>query len=380
MTTYDILKPFEQEIVSQSTLEKKISENRIVVLKGKKTSVLSGEGLSLKINASVGLNSLDGFSTEYKKIQAIKYHPNHPDMMMDLSTQQISSPLYSIIADEIGCPVGSIPYYTCFNGKYGIQKNELLETIAKQAESGISFMTLHLTANLKLAEQAQMRRIPIISRGGSLILRDMKMNNRPENILLSCLDDILSICQKHHVVINIGTTFRPSTLVDAMDTVNLQELELQKAIATSLINRGIHVQMEGIGHIPFFKIPEYVKHLRTDKYIPFMPLGPIVSDRTQGYDHITAAVGASYIGTLGGADIINAVTREEHTGGIPTLDSILEAIDVAHTVAKIVNDVRFPKASISTEFKCHNCMGIPIKNGCSRCGNECPFIWNDSFI
>lgn len=89
MTTYDILKPFEQEIVSQSTLEKKISENRIVVLKGKKTSVLSGEGLSLKINASVGLNSLDGFSTEYKKIQAIKYHPNHPDIMMDLSTQQI---------------------------------------------------------------------------------------------------------------------------------------------------------------------------------------------------------------------------------------------------------------------------------------------------
>lgn len=109
-----------------------------------------------------------------------------------------------------------------------------------------------------------------------------------------------------------------------------------------------------------------------------MPLGPIVSDRTQGYDHITNAVGSSYLAALGGADIINSVTREEHTGGIPTTESFLEAIDGAATVVKIVNDSRFFNPNSKPEKKAHNCMGDPFVNGCSRCGNECPFIWNEN--
>ena len=108
-----------------------------------------------------------------------------------------------------------------------------------------------------------------------------------------------------------------------------------------------------------------------------MPLGPIVSDRTQGYDHITNAVGASYIAGLGGADIINAVTREEHTGGIPTETSFLEAIDGAATVVKIINDSRFFDQNEKPHNLVHNCMGNPDVCGCDRCNYECPFIWND---
>lgn len=380
MIVYNSLQSFEQEVMDPTTLENKISENRIVVLNGRKTSVLVGEGLGLKINASVGLNSQEEFNVEQEKIEAIRDHSVKPDMMMDLSTKRTSRPLYDVIAREIGCPVGTIPYYTCFDPNYGLDKNELLELIEDQAESGVSFMTLHLTADLQLAEQAMARKIPVISRGGSLLLRDMRMNKRSENILLNCLDKIISICKKYHVIINVGTTFRPSTLYDALDAVNLQEIKGQKALCKFLIDCGVHVQMEGLGHIPFLKIPEYVYHLRKDIYIPFMPLGPIVSDRTQGQDHITAAVGASYIAALGGADTINAVTREEHTGGIPTIHSILEAIDTANAVATIVNDARFPKLSDSPEDKYHNCMGIPKIIGCSRCGQECPFIWNDEIV
>ena len=77
-----------------------------------------------------------------------------------------------------------------------------------------------------------------------------------------------------------------------------------------------------------------------------MPLGPIVSDHTHGQDHITSSVGAAYLASLGGADIINSVTREEHTGGIPTVRAILEAIDAANAVIQIVNDSRFPSLPI----------------------------------
>jgi len=376
MSFYDSLRLFERQIMSQALLEEKIAKNRIVVLKGKGNTVLVGEDLSLKVNASVGLNAREEFSTEREKVKEIQRHTVHPDTMMDLSTQKVPTPLYQVIASELGCPVGTIPYYICFTPEKGIDKAELLETIEEQAAAGVSFMTLHLTADLGLAEQATQRQIPVISRGGSLLLRDIKKNRRSENILLECLDEIEGICKKYRVVINVGTTFRPSTLLDALDDVNLRELEQQKELCKHLMESGISVQMEGIGHIPMLKIPDYVQYLRKEIYIPFMPLGPIVSDRTYGQDHITAAVGAAYMAALGGADIINAVTREEHTGGIPTIHSILEAIDTACTVARIVNDTRFPNLT-SPKSKYHNCMGDPEKIGCDRCGQECPFLWND---
>ena len=92
--------------------------------------------------------------------------------------------------------------------------------------------------------------------------------------------------------------------------------------------------------------------------------------------HSARCEGCPYMAALGGADIINAVTREEHTGGIPTTHSILEAIDTACTVAQIVNDTRFPNLTLPKN-KYHNCMGDPEKIGCDRCGQECPFLWNN---
>lgn len=377
MSYYDNLRPFEMQVMSQALLKERIEKNSIVVLKGKGDTVLVGEGLSLKVNASVGLNAKEEFCTEREKVKEIQRHTVHPDTMMDLSTQKVPTPLYQVISSELGCPVGTIPYYICFTPERGIDKAELLETIEEQAAAGVSFMTLHLTADLGLAEQAARRQIPVISRGGSLLLRDIKKNRRSENILLDCLSEIEGICKKYRVVINLGTTFRPSTLRDALDDVNLRELERQKELCKHLMGSGISVQMEGIGHIPMLKIPDYVQYLRKEIYIPFMPLGPIVSDRTHGQDHITAAVGAAYMAALRGADIINAVTREEHTGGIPTIHSILEAIDTACTVARIVNDTRFYSLT-SPSSKYHNCMGDPEKAGCDRCGQECPFLWNEN--
>lgn len=376
---YEYLNSFEKKAIDPQTFDQKCSENRVIGLAGKNTTVLAGEHLGLKMNASIGLNSLETYHEERNKIVQIAGHSVRPDIMMDLSTVKSPAPLYELIIQEIGCPVGIIPYYTCFHPSYGIDKNELLDTIEQQAESGISFMTLHLTADLQMAELARSRQISVISRGGSLLLRDMRQNHRQENIILQHLDDIIKICKKYHVVISVGTTFRPSTLHDALDSVNMQELEKQKSLCKYLINSGVPVQMEGLGHIPLSKIPQYVSLLRKDSYIPFMPLGPIVSDRTAGQDHITSAVGASYMAALGGADIINAVTREEHTGGIPTVQSILEAIDTADTVIKIINDMRFLEYTEAPAKKYHNCMGIPSLDGCSRCGDECPFIWNQDY-
>lgn len=367
----------ETEILDTGIKQKLLHENRIICFYGGKKPVYAGENLGLKMNVSVGVNDTEKINIEEHKIHAIAKHWVLPDLMMDLSTIKTTNPLYRLIAEEIGCPVGTVPTYICFKSNSGISKTELLETIAEQVENGVSFMTLHLTADLKLAEKALSRRIPIISRGGSLLLRDMKMNRREDNILLQNLDEIIKLCKKSKVVISIGTTFRPSTIHDALDEINIREVEHQKKLCAYLIDNGIQVQMEGMGHIPFHRISEYISIIRNGRYIPFMPLGPIISDRTAGFDHINAAIGSSYMALKNGADIINAITREEHTGGIPDTTSIIEAINTAAVVVRVVNDARFFDPNEKESVRYHNCMNVPDQIGCSRCGLECPFLWND---
>lgn len=375
--TYLLLNEYEQAAMDYETFHDRVSRNEIIILNGSHAPVSIGKGLGLRINSSIGLNSANCFYSEIEKIQAIAKHTIVPDIMMDLSTIKIPTPLYTEIQHTIGCPVGTIPYYACFDPKHGIDDNELLETIEEQSANGVSFMTLHLTACLDLAEKSLTRNIPIISRGGSLLLRDLRINQRHENVILRNLDAIISILKKYNVAVSIGTTYRPSTQYDALDFVHREEMKRQFEISELLVRKGLRVMMEGIGHIAFHRIPEFCTLLRAGSYIPFMPLGPIVSDHTQGQDHITNSVGATYLSSLGGADIINAVTREEHTGGIPTSKSILEAIDAASTVVKIINESRFSSYFCKGNMIYHNCMGTSADIGCTRCNKECPFIWNE---
>ena len=362
-------------------LKEKIQTNEVVLLKGKKYDTLVGKGLQLKINSSVGLNAESEFENETDKISKIASFDVLPDTMMDLSIISTKKPLYYLIQEEIGCPVGTVPTYMCFDSKKGIDKNKFLEEIERQAQNGIAFMTLHFTAVDEIYRMAINRNISIISRGGSLVLRDLYINKRKQNILLECFEDICKILKKYSIVVSVGTTFRPSTLYDALDEIQLNEIRMQKDIINTLRKRDIVVMMEGVGHISLGDLKKYVKLIREDFYIPFMPLGPIPTDRAIGWDHVSAAVGASYMAMLDGADIINAVTREEHTGGIPTINSIYEAIKSAQVVVNAINDVKFfEKYNIMQNNKKNNCMGIIKEDvGCDRCKEECPFLLNNIF-
>ena len=367
------------ECCDNKNLKDKMRTNEVVLLKGKKYDTLVGKDLRLKINCSVGVSNEDEFENEVYKLSKIADFDMRPDTMMDLSIISTKVPLYYLIQEKIGCPVGTVPIYTCFDGKNGIDKNRFLEEIEKQAQNGVAFMTLHFAATDKIYKKTSKRNVSVISRGGSLILRDIYINNRKQNILLECFDEICKLAKKYDVTISLGTTFRPSSLYDALDEAQLDEIEVQKDIIRALLKRDIRVMMEGVGHISLRDLKKYVSIIRKDFYIPFMPLGPISTDRAIGWDHISAAIGASYMAMLDGADIINAVTREEHTGGIPSINSIYEAIKTAQVVVNSIDDVRFfEKYNRAQNYKKNNCMGI-IKNdiGCDRCKEECPFLLNN---
>ena len=359
-------------------LKKRIQDNEVVFLKGKRFDTLAGKGLQLKINSSVGLSDESQFQNEADKISKIASFDFLPDIMMDLSIISVKNPIYQIVQEKIGCPVGTVPVYACFDSEKGIDKNKFLEEIERQAQNGVSFMTLHFTAIDDIYRKTMKRNISVISRGGSLVLRDLYLNKRKQNFLLEYFDDICKILKKYSVVVSVGTTFRPSTLYDALDTIQLSEIRMQKDIIKSLRKRGISVMMEGVGHISLNALKKYVELIRDDFYVPFMPLGPIPTDRAIGWDHISAANGASYMALLDGADIINAVTREEHTGGVPNTNSIYEAIKSAQVVVNSINDVRFFEQYNKVQnSRKTNCMGIIKEDiGCDRCKEECPFLLN----
>lgn len=363
-------------MISDQELFEASNSFELLSLKSLRGGCRVGKGSPLKINTSIGVGNNNDVYTEINKINAISKFDIQPDIMMDLSIVPIKDRLYKVIQEKIGCAVGTVPIYPCFNPQTGFHKNQILEEIERMGEEGVSFVTLHLTADLSIYRNALNRNIPVVSRGGSLLLRDMIINNRDQNILLECFEDICKIVKKYKMIISIGTTFRPSTLFDALDSSQLAEIETQKTFIKKLHEKEIPVMIEGIGHIALKDISTYVRLIREKYYVPFMPLGPIPTDRAAGWDHISAAIGASYMAMQNGIDIINTITREEHTGGIPTIDSIYEALKTAEVVVKVVNDsVYFNSFNKQYDIKPLNCLeDQSLHRGCSRCGFECPFL------
>jgi phosphomethylpyrimidine synthase len=66
--------------------------------------------------------------------------------------------------------------------------------------------------------------------------------------------------------------------------------------------------MEGVGHIRLSDMEKYAKIIKRIN-VPFMPLGPIPTDASVGFDHIASAIGASHLGFLGVAKIFHSITR-----------------------------------------------------------------------
>lgn len=376
-----------QGLYTREEINKKMSCGEVVLLKGKKESCLVGEGMLVKVNTSIGVGSKSstGYKKEIDKIDYLSSVEYHPDIMMDLSIVALNSPLYKYIIDRVGIPVGTLPHYLCFDPKNGINDSLFLSEIEKQAMAGVAFMTFHPTPTKSLVEKSmQLRKAPFTSRGGGLVIFDMYNKPRNENLISDLFPEILDILKRNRVALSIGSTFRPANIFDALDTVHKEEFERQGIFIEKAKRAGVPVIFEGVGHMTLNKIVEYAEMIRQYK-IPYMPLGPIPTEIGIGMDHISSVIGSTFMAQLGAAHIFNTITREEHTGGIPSRESIDEALRSARIASHIVDLSRFPKTSsidkLISDQRTENasCVvsGFDLKSeakrsGCSRCGYECP--------
>ena len=352
-----------------------------VSLKSHSGGIKVGESQPVRVNCNVGANTPEQIVYERERLKAIGESNRLPDTFMDLSIGQYEKPLYKEIVREFGCPVGVVPAYS-FPTTLHITQEYALATLRRLADDGLSFFTLHLTANRDLLDLAKRtRKIPVTSRGGAIALM-RSIDDNSENIWMSILPQIIDLAKEYGIVISLGATFRPAGVDEACDEVHLKETEEQLKLCRMLQAEGVQVMVENVGHISIDRLEKHCGLLRQFN-APIMPLGPLPTDCAENEDHIASAIGASMMGYWDCAHIINCITRSEHTKSFFSIEETLEAIKTAKLAAHIIDvargidtekDVKMFEKRASLE----NCLG-KANGDCTRCAQYCPLKFSKDY-
>jgi phosphomethylpyrimidine synthase len=188
------------EGLSQSFILGEIKNNRATVLKNKKRKikpVIVGEKFKCKYNLNLGISPANSnISKELKKLDiAIS---NGADTVMDLSVGKNCDKTRRKRISVSSVPFGTVPLYTMINDEADIKKisrNFIIDTIEKQCEDGVDFMTIHSGLLKRSFPYIKKRLTCVVSRGGSLILRYMSETGN-EHPFYEYFDDIIRVLKK----------------------------------------------------------------------------------------------------------------------------------------------------------------------------------------
>lgn len=333
-----------------------------------------GPGAPVRVNCNIGCNSETEYVEELKKIEAINAYGSIPDMMMDLSLVRMTKPLYVVVREELQVETGTVLSYIPFSKEKGLQWEACKDYLYELCENGVSFVTIHFTASRQLSELAKRtRKVPVTSRGGAMCLYDCIKNSR-DNIFMQHIDEIAEIALHSDVAISLGSTFRPANIFDACDEVHIKETVAQLDVCRYLHRKGVKVMVENVGHIGLEKLERHSDLLKQFG-APIMPLGPLPSDDAIGMDHVNNAIGASFAAYWDCAHIINAVTRQEHTGVSIAVEDTIEAIRSSTLAAHAVNvakGMELEKDKTIVEQRTHKQSCLVSDGVCTRCNDCCP--------
>ena len=281
--------------------------------------ILVGQPSRIKVNANIGTSPLCNCpATEERKIKAAL--DAGADTVMDLSIAGDLDSLRLGMLKACPLPLGTVPLYAVgqqiLDAELDIatmQPDALFAEIAKQAEQGVDFITVHCGLSKRGAEMAvkNNRVLGIVSRGGSMLARWMLENNR-ENPLLEYYDRLLDICRPYNVTLSLGDGLRPGAGVDAGDAAQWEEVINLGQLAKYALERGVQCMIEGPGHVPLNQVRTQIQGIkRLTNNAPLYVLGPLCCDSAPGYDHIAGAIGGA-MGVEAGVDFLCYLTPAEH--------------------------------------------------------------------
>lgn len=345
----------------------------------------AGHGCKTLVMALVGVTNKRQRASQVKKIEALARLQNRPNIIGDLSIgQNVEHSLWRHVVKETPCVAATLPIYSTHFRDGRIDPIELLDVAIEQMEGGVGLLTIHPTPSKKIHDLSKLRLVPCTSRGGGLVIADAKSRGWPDqNAYQIILPDLVKHAKRNNTVLSIGASFRSANIFDSCDPAQVVEIESQIEFANWIKDQGVGVIIESPGHARPRDIKKIAELLRPSGF-PVMPLGPIPTDTSIGMDHISGAIGATLLGLEGCAHILAAVTREEHTGKVPTLESSLEAVASAWVAAHIIDlhclqDDSEDLAIARSRATNRTCVFGKEAEGCSRCAKTCPLTQTEIF-
>lgn len=335
----------EYEKIPAEQIRSLVAKGQVVIPANKNHTCLKpygiGEKLKTKINVNLGTSKdcLD-LDMEMEKVDAALRLG--AEAVMDLSSYGDTRRFRTKLIAECSAMIGTVPIYDAvvhYNKALKlITARQWIDVVRMHAEDGVDFMTIHCGINRATAEKFKQtkRHTNIVSRGGSIIFAWMELTGN-ENPFYEYFDEILSICHEYDVTLSLGDGCRPGSIEDAGDISQISELVTLGELTQRAWDRNVQVMIEGPGHMPLNQIRSNMEIQRTIcKGAPFYVLGPLVTDVTPGYDHITAAIGGAVAATYG-ASFLCYVTPAEHLR-LPTVEDVKEGI-IASKIAAHAADI-----------------------------------------
>jgi phosphomethylpyrimidine synthase len=396
-----------REGVDVNKLIRRIATGRVIIIRSiKEPDKVAGVGLGLttKININIGTSSeVLNLAMELEKVKVAN---KWGDTLMDLSTGGDLDEIRGAVIRESRIPVGTVPVYQAFidafkrrgGGAY-FTEDDLFNTIERHLKDGVSFMTLHaaITRDLALKALRSNRVIPIVSRGGDMMVGWM-LHNNAENPLYARWDYVLELFREYDAVISIGDALRPGATADSHDEFHVAELIEAARLVKRALRAGVQVMVEGPGHVPLNEVVWDVKLMKKlTGGVPYYVLGPLPTDVAAPYDHIAGAIGAALAGAAG-ADLLCYITPAEHLG-LPNVRQVEEgaiAFRIAAHIADIVKlgrkarrwddevstyrgklmwDKMIPKLiDPENARRVYTQFGAPRVRACTMCGGYCPMM------
>lgn len=308
------------------------------------------------------------------KLDAIAAMAEPPSIVADLSLAGCGELVSEAVAR--GFIASSLPVYGVTPRSSRLDSRELLDRAVALMELGARVLTIHPTPTPEMVSLARRRLVPWTSRGGGLVIEDLLCSGAASNAYINILPDLISHAKRTATTLSIGASFRSANIFDSNDAAQQAELASQLKLAGEIRASEVQVILESPGHARPRDILKIAATLASTGY-PIMPLGPIPTDSAIGQDHIAASIGATFMGLHGAAHIIAAVTREEHTGGVPTIESTIEALRAASVAAHVIDIDQLDATSLDLEIATAraeqaSCIHMKMTAGCSRCARTCP--------
>ena len=310
--------------------------------------MIIGRAFAVKLNTNIGNSALSsGIEEEVAKAVWSCYWGG--DTLMDLSTGDNIHETREWIIRNCPVPVGTVPIYQALekvNGDVSRLTWEIYrDTLIEQCEQGVDYFTIHAGVLLEHAKYVGERLTGCVSRGGSIMTQWCVLHNQ-ENFLYTHFDEICEILNRYDVAVSLGDGMRPGSTHDANDHCQFLELDVLGELTEKAWEHDVQVLIEGPGHVPMNKIAVNMeRQLKSCHEAPFYTLGPITTDIAPGYDHITSAIGAANIATMGTA-MRCYVTPKEHLS-LPNLEDVREGV-IAYKIAAHAADIAkgFPGATV----------------------------------